>query len=1063
MPEEQPDNLYQEYSRDLYRITGAEQGNAIMDVLQPSIGADNSSSVTIPPDSIGSGTDTATTQVTTGSTQAVKKTYDNTATGYILGLDPKDGLAKFYIGSPSAYINWDGTSLTVVGGVSISSLDIPDTITGNSFHVDTSGNSWWGATTLAGSTAKILNTGAASFSSMTISGGAISGTPISAIPNSTVTDVSLLEKTHNLLFSVTDADTIAWSSGTIVMSNGRTFSISAGNTGNMAALTYIYLDTAVSSTVLQTTTTYSTAMGATKSLLGMAQNNTVTASFIPYGAGQALIDGANIGALSIVAGNIAASTITSGKMNVSQLSAISADLGAITAGTITMNTSGYIRGGQTAYNTGTGFFLGYSSTAYKFSIGNPSGDNLTWDGTTLTIAGNFVIGGLSVTIDNTSDIQTAIDLLNTNGGGTVYLKGGTYTQNTALAGYSSVKIVGDSQVTTIIDFNSTAANLSFAGTNVYTTGTVTVASGTAITGSGTTWTAGMAGRHLFLGTRWYQIAAVTDTTHLVLAEAYGDNVTLPSTYRIASIMQNVYIENVQFKNSTGTALTLDDCRKCYFTNVLYLTNNKGFVFTNCSEIAMSLVSIVASVSNGCEFTNVGLSDSNSLNSVGNGGHNVVWSNVKNISVQPLVCDSATGDGLNATSAVDSVVFGEFSSNGGQGIEMVSGCNNFTVKDADICNNTSDGIKLTATSDDCKFYGNDIKSNGGYGINVAASTCDNNIISSSTLVSNSSGQVNDLGTGTVIRGNVGVDDNLVSNLVNFGGDGSDGALSISSGTTTIDLSGVEFVVKNYTSISITGTGVLAFSNPHANGSTIVLRSQGNVTITSSATPAIDLRSIGAAGGLGNTGGAHGDGLVGNDSNNILDATAHGGGGSTGSAAGIAGAQITQGSVFYSSTSTHVVVSKSILLIPGSGGGGGQAGQSDGGGAGGNGGNGGRGGGAMYIECAGAYNFTTGSIDLSGAVGANGVTTNADGGSGGGGAGGMFLVLYNSLTADSGTYTVSGGNGGSVGVGGAGSAGDGGGGAGSTEAAGSAGNEASGGTGAAGGAGAAGTAVRMLNVF
>ena len=30
------------------------------------------------------------------------------------------------------------------------------------------------------------------------------------------------------------------------------------------------------------------------------------------------------------------------------------------AGAITLDTNGLIKGGQTAYNTGTGFFLGYS-------------------------------------------------------------------------------------------------------------------------------------------------------------------------------------------------------------------------------------------------------------------------------------------------------------------------------------------------------------------------------------------------------------------------------------------------------------------------------------------------------------------------------------------------------------------------------------------------------------------------------------------------------------------------------------------------------------------------------
>jgi hypothetical protein len=47
-------------------------------------------------------------------------------------------------------------------------------------------------------------------------------------------------------------------------------------------------------------------------------------------------------------------------------------LSAITTntGTLTVSPTGYLRGGQTDFNTGTGFFLGYSSANYTFSIGS---------------------------------------------------------------------------------------------------------------------------------------------------------------------------------------------------------------------------------------------------------------------------------------------------------------------------------------------------------------------------------------------------------------------------------------------------------------------------------------------------------------------------------------------------------------------------------------------------------------------------------------------------------------------------------------------------------------------
>jgi hypothetical protein len=57
------------------------------------------------------------------------------------------------------------------------------------------------------------------------------------------------------------------------------------------------------------------------------------------------------------------------------------------SGGLNVGVAGHIRGGQTDYNTGTGFFLGYSTDAYKLSLGNPSDTSklLLWDGTDLIV------------------------------------------------------------------------------------------------------------------------------------------------------------------------------------------------------------------------------------------------------------------------------------------------------------------------------------------------------------------------------------------------------------------------------------------------------------------------------------------------------------------------------------------------------------------------------------------------------------------------------------------------------------------------------------------------------
>ncbi len=64
----------------------------------------------------------------------------------------------------------------------------------------------------------------------------------------------------------------------------------------------------------------------------------------------------------------------------------------LSAGGIVLGTNAVIRSGQTAYNTGTGYWLGVVSGTPKFSIGNSSDNRVTWDGSTLTIAGALNTG-----------------------------------------------------------------------------------------------------------------------------------------------------------------------------------------------------------------------------------------------------------------------------------------------------------------------------------------------------------------------------------------------------------------------------------------------------------------------------------------------------------------------------------------------------------------------------------------------------------------------------------------------------------------------------------------------
>ena len=289
---------------------------------------------------------------------------------------------------------------------------------------------------------------------------------------------------------------------------------------------------------------------------------------------------------------------------------------------------------------------------------------------------------------------------------------------------------------------------------------------------------------------------------------------------------------------------------------------------------------------------------------------------------------------------------------------------------------------------------------------------------------------------------------VNDIGKFGGDGSDGALTETSGTTTLNALGARFLILNYTSISLTGTADLTISNPHADGTTLILRSQGAVTITSSTNPAVDLQAMGGTGGSG------GSGVLNNSSQSTRGSGVGGGFGSfTPSGVENPGA----GGGGGGSDSRGVSASKTITSAGGEGGdpvvepfpganyvnagggGGGGGGGTNGSSAGGAGGAGGRGGGSIVIECVGALNISS-VFNSAGAAGSAGTTTeHSNGGGGGGGGGGNVLIHYGTLTANTATFTLTAGSGGA------------------------AGSHGSGGTATAGGAGSAGSSLVEANTY
>ncbi|HDY68399.1 MAG TPA: hypothetical protein ENH85_11485 [Candidatus Scalindua sp.] len=332
----------------------------------------------------------------------------NTGTGFYLGAD--DGTPRFSIGNSAGnYLIWDGANLSITGILTATSgaiggwtIDATSIYTGTEDHTGYTANAGditiYSNGTDSSIHAKnwyIDTAGNLTCAGATIGGSTISTPTITGIQSGS--EIAIQGWTSTLVFTATAADTVNWSVGndeTITLLDGTVYTIVANDTGAMAALTYIYLDIATSITELQHSDTASDAVGTGKILVAIAEDNAAGSDAtiqVFGGAGGMVIKAANIAADTITANEILANTITAAEITGTTLSGIFADLGTITAGNITIDASGYIKGGQTAYNTGTGFWLGYDTTAYKFSIGDAN-NYFKYDGNILNIRGLIQMG-----------------------------------------------------------------------------------------------------------------------------------------------------------------------------------------------------------------------------------------------------------------------------------------------------------------------------------------------------------------------------------------------------------------------------------------------------------------------------------------------------------------------------------------------------------------------------------------------------------------------------------------------------------------------------------------------
>jgi hypothetical protein len=159
----------------------------------------------------------------------------------------------------------------------------------------------------------------------------------------------------------------------------------------------------------------------------------------------------------------------------------------VNGGGITFLGGGAIKSGQTNYNVGTGWWMGTDNGVPKFSLGSPSGNNLTWDGSTLSVTGTIALASVpwsTVTDDdgnkpaNNADVTLAAvnGGLSVTGGGLTLASGGASLKSGQTAYNTGTGFwMGDVSGTPKFSIGSAAGNyITWDGTNLSIKGSLTL-------------------------------------------------------------------------------------------------------------------------------------------------------------------------------------------------------------------------------------------------------------------------------------------------------------------------------------------------------------------------------------------------------------------------------------------------------------------------------------------------------------------------------------------------------------------------------------------------------------
>jgi hypothetical protein len=372
------------------------------------------------------------------------------------------------------------------------------------------------------------------------------------------------------------------------------------------------------------------------------------------------------------------------------------------------------------------------------------------------IHNSLEVGSSILTVQPGESLQDAIDKLAINGQGILNLAPDVYTVDTYdIVVPSDIVIRGNGAT---IDFNGSAHQILMEGTLVYNTGTISINFGdTTLTGTGTTWDVSMEGHSVLIGDFWYVVETVNSTTDITIDAPFMGEDLSGDTYVIADILTSLGLEDLNVQNSTVSAIKGRYIDGCNMDNVNVYSSDIGFDFEDCSNVTLPAFSTYDCTTWSVLFNNVPYAVFDNFGILQGAG--ISLTRVSNTAMGAGSFQATTTVALSFTDCFNfGVINYAIIGSASHGIEMVSDNYDIDLISGYYAQITGDCIKLTDTADGLTMNNNSFKTYGGYGINIGNANCDKNIITANSFDGGGSGAVNDSGTGTLIRSNIGVADN-----------------------------------------------------------------------------------------------------------------------------------------------------------------------------------------------------------------------------------------------------------------------------------------------------------------